>query len=185
MYTRTHRHGKWEKKRALDSLRYRSLPSFFSLSTLWAAIHPRQRLLFQPKSLSSTSSLTHTHTRTGYAACPPPRVPTGKPWKIVPLWSFSRATACQNLCVYYKPLYYYTVMQTPYVRFALFPSAAGFYYSIILLTTLCLMTAYLWSRWQSTLKTRPSPLDRLWKSDDDGLLNVTNRLRVWTVHHHE
>lgn len=88
MYTRTRRHGKWEKRSALDSLRYRSLPSFFSLSTLWAAIHPLpppRRFLLQP---SHYSRLPPWHTHTGYAACPPPFVRPENRGKLNPFGVF-------------------------------------------------------------------------------------------------
>lgn len=64
MYTRTRRHGKWEKRRALDSLRYRSLPSFFPCRPFERSHSPPSASSPPTKALFSTSSLTHTHTST-------------------------------------------------------------------------------------------------------------------------
>lgn len=62
MYTRTRRHGKWEKRRALDSLRYRSLPSFFLSRPFEQPFTPLGVFFSNQVTIFSTSFLTHTHT---------------------------------------------------------------------------------------------------------------------------
>jgi len=74
MYTRTRRHGKWEKRRALDSLRYRSLPSFFLSRPFEQPFTPPPFSVFSSnQSHYSRLPPWHTRTHTHTPAMPPAR----------------------------------------------------------------------------------------------------------------
>jgi len=103
-------------------------PFFFSLSTLWA--QP-----FTPVGVFSSNQgtfldfLLNTHTHIHTPAMPPARRLSFGPENCGKLYHFGVFRLRQNLCAYYQSLRY--PMRTPFVRYALFPSTAGFYYSII------------------------------------------------------
>lgn len=93
IYTRTRQYYSSEKRRALqDSLRYRSYPSFFSPDPLSSRIHPHRRLLRPSHFSQPPPRHTHAHTLSVHIYIPHHpvaiRSETGKPWKILPFYSF-------------------------------------------------------------------------------------------------